>query len=83
MTPNSENLYDTISGSNNKHLRKFPRGVSADDEVMLTSVCQKQAETTARHLGSEDGIGAAEQIHVRKDFDVDWSSKQASIRSEP
>ncbi|KAI7483370.1 hypothetical protein KC351_g5209 [Hortaea werneckii] len=82
-TPNSENLYDTISGSKNKHLRKFPRGLSADDEVMLTSVCQKQAETTARHLGSEDDIGAAEQIHVRKDFDVDWSSKRASIRSEP
>ncbi|KAI7239764.1 hypothetical protein KC330_g1713 [Hortaea werneckii] len=83
MTPNSENL-DTISGSKNKHLRKFQRGMSADDEVMLTSVCQKQAETTARHLGSsEEDIGTAEQIHVRKDFDVDWNSKQASIRSEP
>ncbi|KAI7088873.1 hypothetical protein KC356_g2985 [Hortaea werneckii] len=83
MTPNSEDLYDTISGSRNKHLRKLPRGLSADDEVMLTSVCQKQADTTARHLGSEDDISTAEQIHVRKDFDVDWSSKQASIRSEP
>lgn len=83
MTPNSENL-DKISGSKNKHLRKFQRGMSADDEVMLTSVCQKQAETTARHLGSsEEAIGTAEQIHVRKDFDVDWNSKQASIRSEP
>ena len=84
MTPNSENVCDTISGSKNKHLRKFQRGMSADDEVMLTSVCQKQAETTARHLGSsEEDIGTAEQIHVRKDFDVDWNSKQASIRSGP
>ncbi|TKA31054.1 hypothetical protein B0A50_02022 [Salinomyces thailandicus] len=80
MTPGASNTIDTISGSKNKYQRRFQSRLRPDDEVMLTSVYQTHAglgsgNAASGDAGSEDNVAQIEHIHVRKEFDIDWSNQ--------